>query len=110
MMGGNIQRKMVDERGDNTAVFVAYKMPPTTTRQHVSGNQANNFGQPFTTAEERKRKKKYSGRVHNNYWNYACFIRTCFDYEHVEYPHSNRKRNSHSWEIRFSNGDVMAYG
>ena len=60
MMGGNIQKKkMVDDSGDNTAAFVAYKMPPTanptTIRQHVSGNQANNFDQPFTTAEERKR-------------------------------------------------------
>ncbi len=65
MMGGNIQKKkMVDERGDNTAVFFAYKMPPTanptTTRQQVSGNEANNFGQPFTTDEERKRKKQYN--------------------------------------------------
>lgn len=62
IMGGNIQKKkMVDDRGDNTGVFVAYKMPPmanpTTTRQQVSGNQANNFGQPFTTENENKKQE-----------------------------------------------------
>jgi hypothetical protein len=44
---------MVDDSGDSTAVLVAYKTPPTanptTTKQQVSGNQANSFGQPFTT-------------------------------------------------------------
>ena len=54
MMGGSMQKKkMVDDSGDNTTVFVAYKMPPTanptTTRQQVSGNQANSLGQPFST-------------------------------------------------------------
>jgi hypothetical protein len=47
---------MVDDSGDNTAVLVAYKMPPTanptTIKQQVSGNQANSFGQPFTTYKE----------------------------------------------------------
>jgi hypothetical protein len=47
---------MVDDSGDSTAVLVAYKTPPTanptTTKQQVSGNQANSFGQPFSTEDE----------------------------------------------------------
>ena len=51
------------KRRQHGGVFRIQNAPtanPTTTRQQVSGNQANNFGQPFTTDEERKRKKQYN--------------------------------------------------
>ena len=77
MMGGNIQKKkMVDERGDNTAVFFAYKMHRRQIRRRL-GNKFQGT-KPIILANRspltKSEKERNNTMIRYYQSEIACFI------------------------------------